>query len=601
MCGFFSFIGKFNLDDNILKKSIKDLSHRGPDNQKIYNYKNNYFGFCRLSINDLSSNSDQPIQDNEHVMVFNGEIYNFKQLIKKYSLKDSSSDTLTLFNLLKLKGKEIISELNGMFSIVFFNKIDDSFFAARDRMGQKPLLYLRHENGYVFSSEIKILINFYKHLLNINTDQIFHFMKFLHLSPHKTIFKNVQVVKPAEIIEYKNGKITNIKYWDPIFKINQKKSSHDFIIDLKEKMDSSIKKHLISDVEVGAFLSGGIDSSIIVARTSNLFQEKKIKTFSFGYKKNSELSDAKIISDLFNTEHFEINEKELNVADELINISHYYDEPFADSANISTYFLSKFASNFVKVCIGGDGGDELFGGYINWYNRYRDYKNFIETTNPSYSFSKMISKIPIRLYNKSFFHRKFIDQYNLGNNFISNYLCLRSHTSNEILNSIGLETNNNLLNDLNLTDTNDDFNNIFEIDLKFYLPADILNLKDKATMATSLEMRSPFLDNDLVDLSLTIPHQLKIKDRFYKKILFDAYSNDFSKLINFKAKQGFGAPIVSWLKRKDVNQLFNDVVLDSNNKMYNYLDFKNVKKITKKNNYTKWALLNLGIWFNTWQ
>ena len=599
MCGFFSFIGDFRIDEATLQKSIKDIIHRGPDNQKIYNFQNNYFGFCRLSINDLSTNSDQPIQDNEHIMVFNGEIYNFKKLIKKHSLKDTNSDTLTLFNLLKLHGKNAIPELNGMFSILFFNKKDNSFFAARDRMGQKPLLYFKNEDGYVFSSEIKILIRYFKNFLKINNDQVFHFMKFLHLSPNKTIFKNVQVVQPAEIIELKDGSLNKIKYWNPIFNINHNRSIDNFKIDLKKKIDSSIKRHLISDVEIGAFLSGGIDSSIIVARASDFLKDKKIKTFSFGYESRSELSDAKKMSELFKTDHYEINENEMNVADELIKISYFYDEPFADSANISTYFLSKFASNYVKVCIGGDGGDELFGGYINWYNRYKEYKNYIQKNNPSYLQSKLISKIPIRFYKKSFFHRKFIDQYDLGNNFISNYLCLRSHTSNDILNSIGLETNKNLLNDI-ILDENDDINKIFEIDLKFYLPADILNLKDKATMATSLEMRSPFLDNEIVDLSLSIPHEMKIKNNFYKKILFDAYSSNFNNLIDSKAKQGFGAPIVSWLKRDDVNQLFHDVVLDNNNKMYEYLDFKNVKKISKQNNYTKWALLNLGIWFNTW-
>ena len=143
MC-FFSFIGDFRIDEATLQKSIKDIIHRGPDNQKIYNFQNNYFGFCRLSINDLSTNSDQPIQDNEHIMVFNGEIYNFKKLIKKHSLKDTNSDTLTLFNLLKnFMERMQFLELNGMFSILFFNKKDNSFFAARDRMGQKPLLYFK--------------------------------------------------------------------------------------------------------------------------------------------------------------------------------------------------------------------------------------------------------------------------------------------------------------------------------------------------------------------------------------------------------------------------------------------------------------------------
>ena len=182
--------------------------------------------------------------------------------------------------------------LNGMFSILFFNKKDNSFFAARDRMGQKPLLYFKNEDGYVFSSEIKILIRYFKNFLKINNDQVFHFMKFLHLSPNKTIFKNVQVVQPAEIIELKDGSLNKIKYWNPIFNINHNRSIDNFKIDLK-KIDSSIKRHLISDVEIGAFLSGGIDSSIIVARASDFLKDKKIKTFSFGYESRSELSDAK--------------------------------------------------------------------------------------------------------------------------------------------------------------------------------------------------------------------------------------------------------------------------------------------------------------------
>lgn len=599
MCGFFVFIGNFKINEDSLKKSINSIIHRGPDNQKLYKYENNYFGFCRLSINDLSINSNQPVQDDEHIMVFNGEIYNFKELIKKYSLKDSNSDTLTLFNLLKTNGKKIIPELNGMFSIVFFNKINKSIIAARDRTGQKPLIYFKNEKGFVFCSELKILINLYKDILDVDTNQIAHYLKYLHVSPNHTIFKNVNTLKPGEIIHIENEKVKKIKYWSPIFEINRDKSYENLISNLKEKIDSAIARHLISDVEVGAFLSGGLDSSIIVARASN-FLKKKIKTFSFGYNKHSELNDAKMISNLFHTDHFEIDENNMKIADELLELSYFYDEPFADSANISTYFLSKFASKYVKVCIGGDGGDELFGGYINWYDRYKNYKKFIEKNNPNFLISKYISKIPVKLYKKSFFHRKFVDQYTLGNNFISNYLGLRSHTSNEILKSIGLNSNINLFDDIEVSENHEEYDKIFELDIKFYLPADILNLKDKATMATSLEMRSPFLDHEIIDLALSIPQEFKFNNNTYKKILFDSYNEDLENIINQKQKQGFGGPIVEWLKRGDVEDLFYDIVLNKDNKMYDFLDYKNVKKISNTNNYTKWALLNLGIWFKTW-
>ena len=371
MCGFVGIISNKNILTNTLEQSINSIIYRGPDNKRILQSENYNFAFCRLAINDLSEKSNQPFQNNEAILLFNGEIYNFKELNKSFMLKSiENSDTSTLFELLNnKKNEDVLKELNGMFSFAFYNKKDKELFCARDRFGEKPFYYsIINQNTFIFSSEIKGILNTGLIKPTINPNNIFLYLKNSNLNNNQTIYKEIFSLPPGHYLKFKGDKLEILDY-----SVKKEKNLINFdevsiILNFEKMFSDSIEKLLYASVEAGVLLSGGLDSSMIVSEASKL--QKKLKTFSYGFSEgNNELKYARYIADKFKTEHYEFFDKDINVADMIILMQQIYDEPFSDTSNIPTYLISKLASRHVKVALTGDGADELLLGYSNWNKR----------------------------------------------------------------------------------------------------------------------------------------------------------------------------------------------------------------------------------------
>ena len=600
MCGFVGIIGE-KVDYSILKKITQSIAHRGPDNISYFEDANVNLGFCRLAINDLTEKSNQPFYDKKNILLFNGEIYNYKILNKKFNLKSfDNSDTSALFNLLSKKGKAILNELNGMFSFLFYDRESKNFFAARDRFGEKPLYYSFLPNGgVIFASEIKAILNSGLIDAEVDSSQISNYLSFLHVDPSHTIFKNIKAVQPGEVISYRNGNFDKEKYWvRPNYDFtNDNNFNEKNLAELKYKtrdaIYNSVKRQLDASVEVGVFLSGGLDSSIITAAASKY--QSKIKTFSFSYDNRSESSYSKLISKQFKTDHHHFFESNFRISDSLLEINKFFDQPFADSACIPFFILSKKARNFVKVCLGGDGADEIFCGYSNWYSRMEKYNSFNRN---SKNIKNLIYRyLPQKYFKKAFLLRKFYDTQKITSNNLEAYFNLKSVTNNSTLKKLGLnQLNFNLTTIENLSE----FDNYIDFDQKYYLPGDILFFKDMMTMANSLELRSPFLDTEILKLNLQIPRKLHYHNNKGKFLLKESFKDIIPSEILHRKKQGFGAPINKWLKNNDMVDLSSEYLLNKNKKIYNFIDHRGVKKIFYNNDYTKWALLNLSIWFEKW-
>lgn len=600
MCGFVGVVGK-KVDHAIIKKMIFSIAHRGPDNISYFEDEDVHFGFCRLAINDLTEKSNQPFYNNKNILLFNGEIYNYRLLNKKFNLKSlDNSDTSTLFNLLSNNGKDILNQLNGMFSFLFYDRKSKSFFAARDRFGEKPFYYSYLPNGgIVFASELKAILNSGLIIPEIDTSQISNYLSFLHVDPANTIFKNIIPLQPGELISYENKRLKKEKYWvNSNYKITNQldlneKNLSEFKYKIKNTIHNSVKIQLDACVEVGVFLSGGLDSSIITAVASEY--KSKIKTFSFGYESRSELGYSNLISKKFKTEHHHFFESNFKISDNLLEINKFFDQPFADSACIPFFILSKKARNFVKVCLGGDGADEIFCGYSNWYSRIEDYRSF---TKNSHKVTNLIHKyLPQKYFKKAFLFKKFYDTKKITSNELEAYFYLKSVTNSSTLKKLGL---NQIIINLPLTNNLPEFDNYINFDQKYYLPGDILFFKDMMTMANSLELRSPFLDKEILELNSQIPKNLHYHNNIGKFLLKETFKDKIPVEIINRKKQGFGAPIDKWLKNNDMIDLSSEYLLNKNKKIYNFIDHRGVKKIFYNNDYTKWALLNLSIWFERW-
>ena len=378
MCGISGFISKNFLKTDLVKMTDA-LSHRGPDaSGYFYNpHKGMALGHRRLSILDLSDTANQPMTSHcgRYVMVFNGEVYNFKEIANKLKKRNwkTSSDSEVILEAFVAWGTNFVHHLNGMFAIAIYDKKEDKLFLFRDRMGIKPLYYFFNEKDFIFSSELKAICAI-KNNLEINHNSIYTYLHLGYVPGNQTIYQETFKLKQGSYLTYHEGEISNEPYWNVGNKI-KKEVNQNFIKskqELKLLLQQSIEKRLISDVPIGTFLSGGIDSSIVTAVAQEV-NNSAINTFSIGFddKKHNESFHAKKVANYLGTYHNEFILKEQDAIHELENIMNHFDEPFADSSALPTMLVSKMAKRHVTVCLSGDGGDELFMGYgaYKWAER----------------------------------------------------------------------------------------------------------------------------------------------------------------------------------------------------------------------------------------
>ncbi len=557
MCG----IVGFNFEDKILAKKMCDVMiHRGPDGEGYYTNKNITLGHRRLSIIDLCT-GDQPIfnEDNSVVVVFNGEIYNFQELRVDLEAKghhfSTSSDTEIIVHAYEEYGFNCVKRFNGMFAFAIYDSHKRHLFLARDRCGIKPLHYAFLEDGtFLFASEIKALLQ-YKRVKREMDPQSLHFTINLRYIPgERTMFRGIRRLLPGHLLILKDKKINIEQYWEPIFSPTNHPEEY-YVKMVRKLLEQAVSRQLISDVPLGVLLSGGIDSSSIVALASKMSDEP-IKTFCMGFgHPNDELNDAKRLADHFGTDH-----RELIVEEHLLRdypkMIWYADEP---KRNLYPYYISEMVGKNVKTVLGGLGSDELFGGYIFKY-RYIQEIECIRSRRILEK-KKEIASIADTLINFQTNFGNIVDDEHLNylemikgiNDNTAQYLI--TQTQDKVFNNEYLEKMyGTALLSANISPIRDAYahffknhnsllDNLFLADFREKMVDDFLFVDDRMNMAHSLESRVPFLDTELVDFSFTIPTELKIKDPNGKNILKKAMQDILPKEVLCKKKQGFTSGI----------------------------------------------------------
>jgi len=593
MCG----IAGFNWEDKgIIKKMNATLEHRGPDGEGTYTNKGISLGHRRLSIIDLSSAGKQPMcnEDGSIWITFNGEIYNFKLLRAEleqlgHSFK-SNTDTEVIVHSYEEWGDSCVQKFNGMFAFAIWNDRTKELFLARDRLGIKPLYYYWDEEKFIFASEIKAILqsNIKR---EINKNSLDHFFAHGFTPANFSILKNIYKLQPGHSIKLIDKEIEIKKYWD--IKFNPLiKSKKYYMRNIDENLNKSVSRRLLADVPVGAFLSGGVDSTTLVAYIKKY--KENLKTFSIGfeYKEFDESKFAKSVAQTFNTDHYENILTTNNITKLIPRLASIYDDPLADYSTIPTYFVSKIARKHVKVCLGGDGGDELFGGY-NWYTQF----NILKKQN---YFPPMIKKHIIKPLLNNLLDGHLKDRLNclITNNKINNpklYATLRSILNKQDLLKLNIDPKVYSIYQKYFKYKN--YNDLFNSDIKLYLPEQILHKVDKASMAVGLETRVPFLDHEMAEFSSKIPYEYKIKNGIKKYILKETVKNMIPKQIINRKKQGFGIPLKQYF-RQELKDFVN-----SNLEDFSYVDKIYLNKILEKHQSSQRDYSHLifsFITFNEW-
>lgn len=551
MCGFTGFTNRIGDDGTVLEKMMNRIVHRGPDSAGKYIDSDISLGFRRLSIIDLAD-GDQPMfnEDKSLVLVFNGEIYNYKdlraELIKAGHTFANNSDSEVLLHGYEQWGEELVGKLRGMFAFVIFDRRDKSLFGARDMFGIKPFYYTFMNGSFIFGSEIKSFLDHPDFVKELNEEAIGHYLSFQYSPTEETFFKNVFKLPPAHCFTLKNGEMRKTRYFRPDFEA--KDGVIEYYADLADKaVRESVKAHKIADVEVGSFLSSGIDSSYI-AEAANVD-----KTFTVGFEspdgdRYNEIHFAKEFADTIGVENISKVITPEEYWEEFPKIQYHMDEPLADPAAIALYFVSQLASKYVKVVMSGEGADELFGGY-------RIYQEPITLTaydKLPFAVRRVISKIcehlpQIHGINYIVRRGKTIEERFIGN---ANIFSVKER--NEILKS---ETAKKAAAPKVLCDKfysevkdKDDITKMQYLDINMWLMGDILLKADKTSMANSLELRVPFLDKKVMELAETIPLKCRVNTVTTKLALRKAAEKTLPKRTAEKDKLGFPVPIRVWLK-----------------------------------------------------
>ena len=553
MCGINGIAG---LEDKNLVKAMSDIvTHRGPDDSGYYTNKGISLGHRRLSIIDLSEKGRQPIFNDEGnlVIVYNGEIYNYKELraeLENSGIKfNTNTDTEVVLKLFELYGPQSLHKLNGMFAIAIWDDTNKKLFLARDRIGIKPLHYSIIGDKLYFASEIKSLLVVPEVKRQLNNQALYNFLNVNYTLGEETFFHGIKRLRPGHYLEFREGRVNITKYWDVNTSLTNY-SETTYVDKVRKLLETSVKRRMISDVPVGAFLSGGIDSATIVGLMSQIV-DQPLKTYSVGFNEPwDELNDARKISEKFGTDHHELNVESNELKKHYVNAIWHMDIPQRNI--IPTMLISKLAKEKVTVVLSGLGGDELFGGYRRhkWINSRSRLNRMI----PKLIQTKAISKMEKLLPRHSEYRRLLKYMSTLHDN-LSNYTVISPQVmfdddqqnllTNDFRNSV-----NKIENQISsfVGKSKDHFHNMLELELKTYLTDDLLERLDRLTMAASVEGRVPFLDHELVEYSFTIPRKFKIKNNTGKYVLQQAMKDLLPKNVFQKKKQGFNMNNYYWYK-----------------------------------------------------
>lgn len=619
MCGISAIVGFTEQGREKLKyiqNCVASLKHRGPDNQHYFIGENYAMGHARLSIIDLSAASDQPFtsQDGRFKIVYNGELFNYRELrgelIAKGHTFYTGGDVEVLVNLYKEFGKECLQKINGFFAFVLFDKENNSFFAARDRFGVKPFYYYSDTDLFACASELRALQNATRQR-SIDKTALFAYLQLTYVPETKTILQGAQKLEPGNCLEIKNGKVTKEKYYSiqlPATYAVKKDPAKDLL----HLLEKAVAARMVSDVPVGSFLSGGIDSSVITAIASG--QNKGLRTFSIGFRDNKHFDEsvyAEIVARKYKTEHQTFHLTEAEAEGELDDFFNSIDEPFADSSAFNVYVLSKKTKQHVKVVLSGDGADELFAGYnkhrAEWMVRNEKARSFLLKN--AGTLSKLIpSSRNSKLSNKARQLQRFssgarMDPYERYWRWASFYE--EKKAEKIVYTEHAVQADFQKLKNHFTKGITADYNSVLLADMGLVLPSDMLVKVDRMSMAHGLEVRNPFLDYRIVEFAFSLESKYKIDGRTQKKIVKESCRHLLPDEILHRRKQGFETPVQHWLQgvlRKKVEELCLDKEFIMHQGLF---DPEELKKLVRKAlgsnagdaTSVVWAVLVFNHWY----
>jgi asparagine synthase (glutamine-hydrolysing) len=621
MCGIAGFIDiastgairEHSERARLLDRMCQVIRHRGPDDQGVLVEDGVALGMRRLSIIDLAG-GHQPMsgEDGSVNIVFNGEIYNYRELqteLESFGHSfQTSSDTEAIVHAYEEYGNACVNKLRGMFAFAVWDRRSRSLFIARDRVGKKPLYYtVTGQQTLVFGSELKSLLQHPEVGRDLNLEALDAYFTLGYVPDPLTIFRDVHKLPPGHHLVFENGQVNVEQYWDFNFETDGSLQEEDCISELRRLLDESVKLRLVADVPLGAFLSGGVDSSTIVGLMAG-HMSQPVKTFSIGFHEDSynELKYARLTAEKFGTDHHEffVTPDICEIVDELV---WHFDEPFADSSAIPTFMVSKLARDHVTVVLSGDGGDELFAGYTRYViDKKRDYFSRVPAFVRKGLLHPLSEHLPHNARGRNFIHNVAldpIDRYLDSMSIFSrlNKRLLYAGAMQRFVQRDG-EVAKHFRDYAANVRTGNQTDKLLYIDSKTYLPGDILTKVDRMSMAASLEARVPLLDHKLIEFVSRVPASFKLRGHETKYLLKKAVADIVPEAILNRPKQGFGVPMQEWINRQ-LRSRIRDTLDSSISKQRGYINpgytqtlLEEHERGRRDHSMALWALFMLELW-----
>lgn len=608
MCGFVGYVNEtpdMETNNKIIKSMADRIVHRGPDQDDYYVDGEVSLGFRRLSIIDLDGGS-QPIknEDETKVLVFNGEIYNYQplreELIKKGHSFKTKTDSEVLLHGYEEYGKDLLNKLRGMFAFVIWDKKEKKLFGARDIFGIKPFFYYLNDGNFLFGSEIKSFLSNPLFKKELNEVRLPDYLCFEYIPTNETMFKNVYKMQPGCYFEYKNGNFKTDRYFTPEYNIDHTKNIKYWEDLIDETFKGSTVAHGISDVEVGCFLSSGVDSSYVV---HEMAKRNDVKTFSVGYaeEKYSELSFAQEFAEHEGVKNFSKKITAQEYFDIAPTVQYYMDEPLPNPSALALYFLANLASQQVKVVLSGEGADELFGGY-HYYREPLDFENYMKLPQGlRNTLAGVAEKLP-NFHGKRFLTRgKYpIEERFIRNNYVFNHADMGKILAKKIDAKDPSYYTKPFFDEVK---NEDDVTKMQYADIRTWLVQDILVKADRMSMANSLELRVPFLDKEMLKIALEIPSEYRVNKETTKLALRGAAAKELPPLTAQMRKKGFMTPLNDWLKRDEFYNMIKEKFESDEAKMFfntNYIMklLDDHKAGTSHNMKKIWSVYSFLLWYD---
>ena len=611
MCGITGGIGLRAPDHSLLSAQLDSIEHRGPDDRGTFIDRGVGIGMCRLAIVEIAVGV-QPASDitRKIQIVWNGEIYNYQELRTELAnhgvICRDSSESEVIVNLYLEYGLDFINKLNGMFAIAIYDSRDNSLHLIRDRMGKKPLWVSQLSNGTLFfGSEVRALM-LARPDRTLRTEMISEVMQYGFINSPHSAFNEIEQVPPASVLSWKDGKVSTKTYWTLDFNRKIDITYTEALERTKELIKSAVARRLISERPLGSFLSGGYDSTVVTAYMAELMDEK-VQTYSIGFEsqKYNEANHARQVADYLKTDH---HEEIIKPDPSLIleKISNVLDQPFADSSVVPTYLLANFARKDLIVALGGDGGDEVFGGY----DRYLAAP-ILQRLNPVLGLARLgLTQIEKQPYGNSRKISRINSQLSPKPSLAHRYSSIQSLAQpSDLVGLLNPSLQSNQAHLLYLKDFNSGalspLDRMTRADMRGYLPGDLLVKVDIATMANSLEMRSPLLDVNVVEWGVSLPEKYKVKYFETKHILKDVARSLVPASLIDRPKMGFGIPRAEWL-RTGLKEMLIDTLADSTTTQRAWFQSQEVKQLIDLHlagedmDHLLWPILMLELWARTW-